>query len=137
MSRVAQSVWRLATGWTVRGSNPGGGKRFSTSVQIGPEAHPASCAMGTGSFPGVKNGRGVTLTPHPLLVPWSRKSRAITLLPLRAVRPVQSLSACIKVYFTFLFYTIVRENKASSTHNLIPHTSCIRKSTKQIYFLQN
>ena len=25
--------------------------------------------MGTGSFPGVKSGRGVTLTPHPLLVP--------------------------------------------------------------------
>jgi hypothetical protein len=28
-------------------------------------AHPASCAMGTGSFPGVESGRGVTLTPHP------------------------------------------------------------------------
>jgi len=27
--------------------------------------------MGTGSFSGVKSGRGVTLTPHPLLVPWS------------------------------------------------------------------
>jgi len=26
--------------------------------------------MGTGSFPGVKSGRGVTLTAHPLLVPW-------------------------------------------------------------------
>jgi len=25
--------------------------------------------MGTGSFPVVINGRGVTLTPHPLLVP--------------------------------------------------------------------
>ena len=25
----------------------------------------------TGSFPGVKSGRGVTLNPHPLLVPWS------------------------------------------------------------------
>jgi len=25
--------------------------------------------MGTGSFPGVKNGLGVTLTPYPLLVP--------------------------------------------------------------------
>jgi hypothetical protein len=25
--------------------------------------------MGTGSFPGVENGRGMTLTPHPLLVP--------------------------------------------------------------------
>ena len=36
----------------------------------------------------------MTLTPHPLLVPWPRKSRAIPLLPLWAVRPVQSLSAC-------------------------------------------
>jgi len=32
--------------------------------------------------------------PSPLLVPWSRKSRVILLLPLWAVRPVQSLSAC-------------------------------------------
>ena len=48
-------------------------------VQTGPEAHPASCTMGTGSFPGVKYGRGVLLTTHHLLVPWSRKSRAIPL----------------------------------------------------------
>jgi len=27
--------------------------------------------MGTGSFPGVESGRGETLTPRPLLVPWS------------------------------------------------------------------
>ena len=60
--------------------------------------------MGTGSFPGVKSGRGVTLTPHPLLLPWSRKSRAISLLPLWAVRPVQSLSACTRVHFTYFFY---------------------------------
>jgi len=45
-------------------------------------------------FPGLKSGRGVTLTPHPLLVQWSRKSRAITLFRIWAVRPVQSLSAC-------------------------------------------
>jgi hypothetical protein len=31
-------------------------------------------------------------------------SRAIHLLPLWAVRPVQSLSACTRVYFTFTFY---------------------------------
>jgi hypothetical protein len=43
--------------------------RFSAPVQTGPGAHPASCTMGTESFPGVKSGRGVTLTPHPLLVP--------------------------------------------------------------------
>ena len=59
--------------------------------------------MGPGSFPGVKSGRGVTLTPHPLLVPWSWKSRAIPLLPVWAVRPVQSLSACARVHFTFTF----------------------------------
>ena len=57
--------------------------------------------MGSGSFPGVKSSRGVTLTPHPLLVPWSRKSTAIPLLPLWAIWPEQSLSACIRVHFTF------------------------------------
>ena len=53
---------------TATGSNPGGGG-FSASVQTGPGARPASCTMGTGSFPGVKSGRGVTLIPHPLLAP--------------------------------------------------------------------
>jgi len=43
--------------------------RFSASVQTDPGAHPAFSAMGTGSFPWVKSGRGVTLIPHPLLVP--------------------------------------------------------------------
>ena len=42
------------------------GARFSAPVQIGPEAHPAFCTTVTGSFPGIKSGRGVTLTPHPL-----------------------------------------------------------------------
>jgi hypothetical protein len=30
VSRVAQSVWRLGTGWTIRGSNPGGDEIFRT-----------------------------------------------------------------------------------------------------------
>jgi len=38
-------------------------------VQTGPGAHPASCTMGTGSFPGVKCSWGVLLTTLPLLVP--------------------------------------------------------------------
>jgi hypothetical protein len=59
--------------------------------------------MGTESFPGVKSGRGVTLTPHPLLVPLSLKNRAMPLLPLWAVRPVQSLSASTRVHFTLTF----------------------------------
>ena len=51
---IAQSVQRLDRSWTVQGSNPGGRVRYSTSVQTGPGAHPASCTMGTGSFPGGK-----------------------------------------------------------------------------------
>jgi len=42
------------------------------TVQSGPESHIASCTMCTGSFSGVRCGRGVTLTPHPLLVPRSK-----------------------------------------------------------------
>ena len=79
--------------------------RFSAPVQTGPGAHPASCTMGTGSFLGVKSGRGVTLTPHPLLVPWSRKSRSIPLLPLWAIQPIQSLPACTKVHFNIYLFT--------------------------------
>jgi len=45
------------------------GEIFSVPVQTGPGAHPVSCTMGTGSFPEVKSGRSVTLTPHPVLVP--------------------------------------------------------------------
>ena len=66
------------------------GARFSSPVQTGPGAHPAPCTMGTASFPGVKSVRAVMLTLHPLLVPWSRKGRAIPLLPLWAIRPYRS-----------------------------------------------
>jgi len=48
-------------------------------IQTGPAAHPASCTMGTGSFPGLKCGWGMLLTTHPLPVPRSWKSRAIPL----------------------------------------------------------
>jgi hypothetical protein len=69
------SVVDIATGYGLDG--PGiesqVAARFSTSVQTSPGAHPTSCTMGTGPFLGVKCGRGVTLTPYPLLVPWSRK----------------------------------------------------------------
>jgi hypothetical protein len=46
----------------------------------------------------------VTLTPHHFLEPWSRKVGAISLLPLWAVRPAQSFSACTRVNFTLNFY---------------------------------
>jgi hypothetical protein len=41
------------------------GARFSAPVKPGPGAHPGSCTMDTVSFPEVKRGQGVTLTPSP------------------------------------------------------------------------
>jgi len=58
--RAGRSGYRIAVG-----------PRFSASVQTGPGAHPVFCTMGTGSFSRIKSGRGVRLTPHSLLVPWS------------------------------------------------------------------
>ena len=100
-NRGPRNVVGIATGYGLDG--PGiesrWGTRFSAPVQTGRGAHPASCTMGTRSFLGVKSGRDVTLTPHPLLLPWSWKSRTIPLLPLWAVRPVQNLSAWTRVHF--------------------------------------
>jgi hypothetical protein len=57
-----------------------------TCVQTESGAHPASCTMGTGGpFPGVKRGRGVTLTIQPHLVPRLRMSRTYTSLPPNAL----------------------------------------------------
>jgi len=66
-------------------------------LQTGPGAHPATCKMGTVYFPGVKCGRGVLLTTHPLLVPRSWKSRAILLPTLWATPCLQ------RDYFTFFY----------------------------------
>ena len=69
------------------------GASFSTPVQTGPGAHPASCTLGIGSFPGVRRpGRGVKYPPHLLQ---RLKGRAIHLLP---------RCAFMANYFTFFFY---------------------------------
>ena len=73
----------LRAGWS--GIESRWGREFP-SVKTGPGALSNSCTMGIGSFPGVKCGRGVLLTTHPLLVPRSWKSRAIPLPTLWATR---------------------------------------------------
>ena len=88
----------LATGYglEVQGSNPGGREIFRTCPDR-PWGPTSLLYNGYRVFPGVKSGRDVTLTPHPLLVTWSRNSRTIPLLPLWTVRPVQG---CTLPYFT-------------------------------------
>jgi hypothetical protein len=51
MGRDSSVGIALATGWTVRGSSPGGGARFFESVHIGAWAHPASYTISTKSLP--------------------------------------------------------------------------------------
>ena len=111
-------VVNIATGYRLDG--PGiesrWGARFSAPVQTGPGAHPASCTMGTGSFPRGKERPGRDTDPSP---PSSAvghgKSRAIPLLPLWAVRPVQSLSACTRVHSTLPFMQGIPEGMCQNS----------------------
>jgi len=70
--------------------------------------------MGTGSFPGIKSGRGVKLTPHPLLVPWSRRVELYLYLPCgpyglyRASVPVQG---CTLLLLTFFGVTMTKRKR--------------------------
>jgi hypothetical protein len=59
----------------------------------------------------------VTLTRHPLLVQWSRKSTCMPLLLLWTVLPVLSLSACTRVQFTFLHGITQRRKKELQPEN--------------------
>jgi hypothetical protein len=57
------------------------GARFFAHAQTGPGPHPASCTMGTGSFPGV-NQPGRCTDHLPLLAPRSIMSRIYLYSPL-------------------------------------------------------
>jgi len=86
------------------GSNPSGARDFShlSRPSLGPTQPPVQWVPGLS--PGVKSDRGVTLTPHPLLVPWSRKSTATPALPLWAVLSSTDPQCLYKGEFTFTLY---------------------------------
>jgi hypothetical protein len=119
------SVVGITTGYGLEGpgSNPGVSEIFRTCPER-PWGPLSLLYIGYRVFPGGKIGWGVTLTPHPLLVPWSWKSRAIPLFTLWAVRPVQILSACTRMYFL----NHKRSSKQSS-FNLLRLKNCKISST--------
>ena len=63
-SRVAQSVQRLTTGWTIGGSNPGGGE-FSRTCAGRPWGPPSILYNGYRVFPGGKKGPGCDADTSP------------------------------------------------------------------------
>ena len=95
--RVAQSVQRLATGWTVRDRIPVR-TRFSARPDR-PWGPPSLLYNGYRVFPGGRGGRGVRLTPHPIQCRGPRKSRAIPLFTLRACVAYKTYqSVCNMIY---------------------------------------
>jgi hypothetical protein len=91
--------------------------------------------MGNGSLLRVKCGRNVTLNPHPLLELWSSKGTAIPLLPLWAVRPVQSLIACTRVHFTFTLTN--KELKIKNPINQITRHRHVLRLSRPAMFCRN
>ena len=100
-------------------------------VQTGPGTHPASCTMGTGSFPGVP---GRAAEHSPFLVPQSWKSRAISLPTFCATTgPVMG-----SLYFTFILSGLkLTSFKTKSNSQIVPKKimkhkfslPCLRGST--------
>ena len=93
----------MSTGWTVRGSNPGGGEIFSPCPER-PRDPPSIMCNGYRVFPGGKKRRGRDSDPSSSSSAMFKKRRAILLLPLLAVRPVQSLSACTVQLYLYSSY---------------------------------
>ena len=81
--------------------------------------------MGTGSFLGVKCGRGMLLTAHPLLVPRSWKCRAIPLPTLWATPGLYSASVPVQGGTLPSFFTLLEGYQDS----LCLSTGCGRKNT--------
>ena len=96
---IAQSINRMATGWTGQGSNTGVGVIFRTFA----DRHwgsPIHLYNGYRVFGGGKRRPGCEADPSPtssgvVMKGWSYTS------PLWAVSPVQKLSDCTRMQFTF------------------------------------
>jgi hypothetical protein len=101
---------------TIEVRSPAEPKGFfcSLCVQTVSGAQPASCTVGTGVlFPGLKRGRGVTLTTHPHLAPRLRMSRSYTSSPPKSF--VEYSGTALALWF----------NSIQSTAHLVPVCSLV------------
>jgi hypothetical protein len=111
----AQSIWRLATGWTVWGIQVGA--RFSAPFQNGPGTNPASCTMDTGCSPRVKRlGCDVDHPPpsnaevkeelylYSTGLSWSFTGRTLPLPLLEKSQTCIPTYLCIGMYYLFVLH---------------------------------
>jgi hypothetical protein len=97
-------------------------------------AHPAFCTVGTGSFPGLKSGRGVTLTLHPLLVPWPWKGRVIPLLSPMGRTGLYRASVPVQGYI-YLYFTNTDKDESSHPLCTAGHVTYARTQTYTLKFV--
>jgi hypothetical protein len=105
VSRIARSVQCLTTDWTAGVRSPRQRFFLLTSASrpaLGPTQPPMQWVPGALS-PGVKRGRDVILTTHPILVPWLRKSRSYT-----SCHPNAPLWSVTEPLYLFTFYYTVQ-----------------------------
>jgi hypothetical protein len=91
--------------------------------------------MGTGSFSGVKCGRGVLLTTHPLLAPRSWKSRFILLSPLghnRACNRVM-LFYMLQIYLFKHRHEVHVSNVGERIYYILKNNFVYQKKKKKIF----
>ena len=101
----------IANDYGLDGPNPGEDEIFRTCPDR-PWGPPSLLYNEYRFFAGVKYGRGVALTPHPLLVPRSWKSRAIpppTLLGLNRACNVETLPLLLLLLLLLLLYVLSYE----------------------------
>jgi hypothetical protein len=109
MGRVAQSVLRLAAGWAVRGSNPGGGEIFRASPDRS-WGLPSLLYNGCRVFPGGKERPGRDTDPSPPSSAVVKKEYSYTSTPpmgRTACTEPQCLYKCVP-YLPFIVINILR-----------------------------
>ena len=117
---IAQSVQRLVTGWTVRGSNLGGGEIFRTRPYR-PWSPPSLLHNRHWvSFPGVRRlGRGVNHPPTPSSVGVKERAELYLYSPSMPSWPVLGRNLPLPFYRARRFY------RASELGSSIAQTACM------------
>ena len=143
------SVIGIATSYGLFGPGfePGGGEVFRTCPADRPWGLPNLLYSGYRVYPRGKDRAGRNADPLPLLLPWSRKSRSIPLLPLwayvlyRASLPVQgctfTFTLCLKLTYRCLYSIAVKlrvfatcflrllgNSKRTTVWETVPFVSC-------------
>ena len=111
---------RLATGCTVRGLNPGGGRDFSVSGQTAHGAHPVYCKMGTGYLFRRHMCRGGAFTNRPNLEPRLKEEQSYKSAPAMCLHGLFSIKPYLYLHATMSGGRDTRRSCISAASKSLP-----------------